>query len=370
MVVLGNWPVNGAHEHRVREALREVIGTDLPITLSAEIGALGLLERENAAGLNAALHNAAQIAVSGFRDAMREIGISARLFLGQNDGTLMSLEQALKFPVLTIASGPANSLRGASHLTGLRDAIVIDIGGTTSDLGVLHKGFPRESSLAVEVGGVRTNFRMPDILTVGLGGGSIVSEEVGHVKVGPQSLGYKLLTEGLVFGGKTLTATDLVVAAGEAVVGDPNRVSTLAAELVRNGLTTMNSLLERSVDRIKLNTQQIPVIVVGGGSILCPSALAGVSAVIRPDHYDVANAIGVAIAQISSTVERVISLKNTSREDQLASLIDLATEQTFAAGATRESIEVLEVEEVPLGYLSGDGIRVRIKVAGSMDLQA
>ncbi|EMK1149988.1 hydantoinase/oxoprolinase family protein, partial [Listeria monocytogenes] len=80
----------------------------------------------------------------------------AEIYLCQNDGTLMSLNYARQFPILTIACGPTNSIRGASYLAGLKDAMVLDVGGTTSDIGVLTDGFPRESSLAVDVGGVRT----------------------------------------------------------------------------------------------------------------------------------------------------------------------------------------------------------------------
>ena len=81
----------------------------------------------------------------------------------------MDAEFAEKFPVLTFASGPTNSMRGAAFLSGVADAIVVDIGGTTSDVGSLHKGFPRQATVAVEVGGVRTNFRMPDVFSIGLG---------------------------------------------------------------------------------------------------------------------------------------------------------------------------------------------------------
>ena len=66
----------------------------------------------------------ARLAFSGFLDAMRQQGIQAQLFLGQNDGTLMSADFALRYPILTIASGPSNSLRGGAFLSGLKDAIV------------------------------------------------------------------------------------------------------------------------------------------------------------------------------------------------------------------------------------------------------
>ena len=85
----------------------------------------------------------------------------------------MALDYAVRYPVLTIGSGPANSLRGAAYLTGLRDAMVADVGGTSTDVGVLANGFPRESSAAVEIGGIRTNFRMPDLVAIAVGGGSV-----------------------------------------------------------------------------------------------------------------------------------------------------------------------------------------------------
>ena len=99
---------------------------------------------------------------------------SRRPYFAQNDGTLMALDYAVGYPVLTIGSGPANSMRGAAYLTGRGDAIVADVGGTSTDVGVLVNGFPRESSAAVEIGGVRTNFRMPDLVAIALGGGTVV----------------------------------------------------------------------------------------------------------------------------------------------------------------------------------------------------
>ncbi len=133
----------------------------------------------------------------------------------------MTVDYAERYPVATFASGPTNSMRGAAFLSGLTDCAVVDIGGTTSDVGVLQHGFPREASVAVEIGGVRTNFRMPDVLSLGIGGGS----HVDGAEVGPQSVGYELTTRALVFGGDTLTATDLAVAAGLAEIGDPDRVA-------------------------------------------------------------------------------------------------------------------------------------------------
>ena len=135
----------------------------------------------------------------GFEQALEQEKFITQVYLCQNDGTLMSLTYAKQFPILTIACGPTNSIRGASYLAGLKDAVVLDVGGTTSDIGVLVDGFPRESSLAVDVGGVRTNFRMPDIVSIGVGGGSLVREQPdGSVTVGPDSVGYRITQEALV----------------------------------------------------------------------------------------------------------------------------------------------------------------------------
>jgi N-methylhydantoinase A/oxoprolinase/acetone carboxylase beta subunit len=144
------------------------------------------------------------------------MGIRAPLYVSQNDGILTSAAYAARTPVLTFGSGPTNSMRGAAFLTGLRDAIVMDVGGTTTDIGALVNGFPRESSVAVNIGGVRTNFRMPDILSLGLGGGTRiwVEEAGGGIRIGPDSVGYRLLEEAFVFGGSTLTASDIAVKAG------------------------------------------------------------------------------------------------------------------------------------------------------------
>src|SRR4029453_16162474 len=97
----------------------------------------------------------------------------APVYLSQNDGTLMSVDFAERYPVATFASGPTNSMRGAALLSGEQDCAVVDIGGTTSDVGVLQHGFPREASVAVEIGGGRPNSRMPGVFSFGLGGGGL-----------------------------------------------------------------------------------------------------------------------------------------------------------------------------------------------------
>ncbi len=126
--------------------------------------------------MNACLRELAERTVTGFKKALADMQITAPFYISQNNGTLMNADFAAAYPVLTFASGPTNSMRGAAFLSGLQDAIVIDVGGTTTDVGVLQKGFSRVAGLAVSIGGVRTNFRIPDTLSIGLGGGSLVKD--------------------------------------------------------------------------------------------------------------------------------------------------------------------------------------------------
>jgi len=196
-------PLNAACELEAAAILREEC-PDVAVTLSHQLGRIGLLERENAALLNAALVGLARTTTRAFTDALAASGITAPLYLTQNDGAVMLASVAEAFPVYGFASGPTNSMRGAAFLSKLTDALVIDVGGTTTDIGSLRHGFPREANNVVEIGGVRTLFRMPDLLSIGLGGGSLVAR--APLTVGPRSVGYRLVEEGLVFGGGALTA--------------------------------------------------------------------------------------------------------------------------------------------------------------------
>lgn len=356
-------PVNTTFEEQAADIMRDVI-PDANITLSSTIGRIGLLERENAAIMNACLRDLAVRTVNGFKTALAEMEITAPFYISQNDGTLMNADFAAGYPVLTFASGPTNSMRGAAFLSGLKDAIVVDVGGTTTDIGVLQHGFPRVAALAVDIGGVRTNFRMPDTLSIGLGGGSIVSAD--PLRVGPQSVGYELTSRALVFGGDVMTTTDICVASGHVQIGDPGQVSAVDTALIEAVEAKIEEMINVGVDRMKTSATPMPVIVVGGGSILVQRPVAGASEIIKPEHFAVANAIGAAIAQIGGETDRIFSLAEMSRDEALAQAKQEATDKAVAAGAAPETVEIVEVEEVPLAYLPGNATRIMVKAVGDL----
>ena len=356
-------PVNSEFETKAAEVVQDVL-PDANITLSSTIGRIGLLERENAAVMNACLRNLAVATVSGFKEALSAMNISAPFFISQNDGTLMNADFAADYPVLTFASGPTNSMRGAAFLSDLKDAIVVDVGGTTTDVGVLQQGFPRVAATAVSIGGVRTNFRMPDTLSIGLGGGSIIQEN--PIKVGPQSVGFELTQKAQVFGGSVLTATDIAVAGGLASVGDQDHVSKIDSTLIKNIIGQIQEMVSVAVDRMKTSASLVPAVIVGGGSILIQDQIEGTSEIVKPNHYSVANAIGAAIAQVGGETDRVFSLAEMSRDEALAEAKTEATDRAVSAGAQADTIEIVDVEEVPLAYLPGNATRIMVKAVGDL----
>ncbi len=368
-------PVRNDQELEAARVLREIVGETIPISLSHEIGIIGLVERENATILNSATIPVATAAANAFEAALRERGIEARLFFSQNDGTLMSVEYAKSYPVLTILSGPTNSIRGAGFLTGSQDTVVVDIGGTTTLAGILVKGFPRQSSAAVEVGGVRTNFRMPDLISIGNGGGSVVRLQNGEVTVGPDSVGYSIVTKGVAWGGDVITTTDIALAAGHASITDDERVDVSRTKkldpiLVRSALSRIIENVERSIDMIKTSREPVPVVMVGGGGIIVPPSrydkLKGVSEVIRPENFQYANAIGAAISQVSGETDRVFSLEGRTREEALREAKQTAIEKAIAAGADPDRVQIVDIDEVFLAYLPSNAARIRVKAAGPL----
>ena len=357
-------PMNCEMERRAAEIVQQE-APEIAVSLSAEIGQFGLLPRENSTIVNAALSALATHVVKGLERALDHLDLDVPLFVSQNDGTLMRAHDVEAYPVLTFASGPVNSMRGAAHLAGIKDAMVVDIGGTTSDIGMLRKGFPRQSTHFVDVGGVKTNFRMPDVLAVGLGGGSVVYQR-GR-EVGPESVGNDLTTQALCFGGNTLTATDIAVGGGWADVGDRSLV-LVEKGTIDTAREVMRNLLDTSKERVKTEARDLPLLVVGGGGILIDWNVKAVSELVRPKFASVANAVGAAIAQVSGVFEKVLPVTEANREAVLSDAAASACAKAIEAGAKPDSTEIIEIEQIPISYLPGNPTRLRVKAVGDLSI--
>lgn len=352
--------INNAHEMRTKQLVLEQI-PDALITLSSEIGKIGLLERENVAILNSALLPLAEKTIQSFTDALQEIGLQVPLYITQNDGTITSAKNAKNRPVFSFASGPTNSMRGAVFLSGIKQGVVCDVGGTTSDLGYVINGFPREANNVVHIGGVRTLFRMPDLLSIALGGGTIVHEDT---TVGPVSVAYELCDKAVAFGGDTITTTDMMVATDMLSIGDKNLLTHIDQEYINKVLENIAHMIESSVDQVKSDNSKVPLLAVGGGACLVPDTIEGISEVIKVENYAVANAVGAAIAQISGYTDKVYS--ELDRNDAIKLGIENATADAVEKGADPTTIEVIEIEDVPMSYMPGNNLQVKVKVIGDV----
>ena len=355
VVVIGIFsPIDTVERQEERAA--EIIQAQIPgcdVVCSKEVANLGFLERENAAILNASILSFARQTIQSFHEPIKRLGLNCPVFITQNDGTVLSGEMAARLPIRTFSSGPTNSMRGAAFLVGnqLDEAImVVDIGGTTSDVGLLlANGFPRQQAAYSDLSGVRMNFSCPDIKSIGLGGGSIVRKDNG-LSVGPDSVGYKLQEDAMVFGGKVLTTTDCTVLANQDIkIGDSELVKgALSEDELRKYEEVVRHKLEKVIDTMKTSPEDIPVLLVGGGAIIAPDELKGASKVMKPQWSQVANAIGAAIARVSAVVDTVKSTESKTTSDLLEEISQEAIERTVVAGAARSSVKIVEKETLPL----------------------
>jgi N-methylhydantoinase A/oxoprolinase/acetone carboxylase beta subunit len=128
--------------------------------------------------------------------------------------------------------------------------------------------------------------------------------------------------------------------------------------------------VEEVIDRTKTTSEDMPVILVGGGSILLPSGLKGASRVVRPEHFDVANAIGAAIAQVSGSVDGIYDVASQGREKVIERIKEEARREAVRAGAAEDSLEIVDLEEIPLAYLPSNAVRFRVKAVGKLAIKS
>ncbi len=362
-------PVCAQQELRVAQLAREILGDDFPITLSHQVGSIGLLERENSAALNASLTNIARQIAESLEKTLKNRNITAPTFFSQNDGSLMSIEYAKNYSILTICSGPSNSIRGAAFLSGLKNCLVVDVGGTSTDIGILQNGYPRESYLPIALGEIKTNFRMPDLISLGLGGGSVVDLNFKDIRIGPESVGYNIVTHGQTWGGHKLTLTDVAISANnldKEKLKSGGQAVDLPVNVINAIFTKVNQMIEEAIDKIKTSHDLIPVILVGGGSFMVNSELKGASKVIRPQNYEFANAIGAAIAKVGGEVDQIWSLNGNTRNQAIKEAKNKAIEEAVKAGADPKTVKIVDIEETPLAYLPVEALRIKVKATGEL----
>ena len=355
--------VNPYQELEVKNIILNEMGK-IPVSMSHQIGRIGLLERENATILNAMLSKSAKKTFANLTKIINELNLKSKIYITQNDGTMASINDALNYPIFSLSSGPTNSMRGAAFLSGIKGGIVIDIGGTSTDIGMLINSFPKESSIAVEFSGIRTNFRMADVLSIPLGGGSIINQKTPYLS--NQSLGNRITTDSLSFNGSTTTITDIFTNQNKANFIPPNQSFKLSPYLIKSVENEIYSKISIAVDRMKTDSKNIKAIVVGGGSFIIPKKLDGVDLIKFPKFGEVANAIGSSMAQISGYSEKVFSTTDLPRDEIIEISKNEAIENAVKKGAEEKSIEIIDFEEIPLSYLPSNAVTIKTRAVGNI----
>jgi N-methylhydantoinase A/oxoprolinase/acetone carboxylase beta subunit len=206
--------------------------------------------------------------------------------------------------VLSIGSAAATGIRGAAHLSGVDEAVVVHAAATATEVGVLRHGTPLESAMPLEVGGVRMSFRMAEVRT-------------------------------------------LPFAAAETLSGEHDEA------------------LAGAVARVTAAHGTLPLLAIGAARMFVPEGFEGVSEVIRSADADVAGAVGVAIAPVSGRADRICRNRPDTRRDAVEGARSAAVARAIAAGADPHTVEIVELEEAPLTYLVDPLIHVRVKAEGA-----
>jgi N-methylhydantoinase A/oxoprolinase/acetone carboxylase beta subunit len=350
------------HELEAAELVRRELGASAHVSLSHEIGTSGLLERENATVLNAALGGVAERLSTSFGEALGGSRIDAELFFATGDGTVMTLEHALRYPVYLLGSGLASGIWGAAWLSGVIDGVMLDAGAASTSVGMLAGGLPSERATPTMLAGVRTNLRVPDSVPLGFGGATVVRLDGSAAAIGEENVGGGL-QEALVFGGSTPTLTDAAVAGGRAKLGS-HTLSSAQLESLAGVLPLLDRRLADAVERALHAQPAATLVVYGGASLLVPEHLPGISEVMVPTDGDIAGAVGLVVAPAGGRADRICANRPSVRATTLEAARADALARAIHAGANPASVQIVDLEEIPLSYLRDPPIRIRVKALG------
>ena len=354
-------PLYSEQELQLCSLIRDLFGERLPISLSHQIGGMGFIERENATILNAALKKVIAKGFVRLQDMCKSKRLDCRPEITQNNGSIISVEHAIEFPVLTLSAGPTNSFIGGTKLAGFLDAIVVDIGGTSTDLGIVQNGFPRRCLNYSNIGGVTLNFSMPDVLSIPMGGGSHINLNGSEVQIGPESSARKMFQEALSFGGTQLTLTDIAICMDQIHIAEATHRCEIDKKLALRIMDKVRKEILYLVSKIEMQQKELPIVLVGGGASLLPAHCFS-ERFHLPKFASVANAYGAALAEVSATIETVVSLDK--REAVLEELKRNAIDAAVSKGASASTCRVVDLSILPYHYMPGNRARVRITAAG------
>jgi N-methylhydantoinase A/oxoprolinase/acetone carboxylase beta subunit len=407
--VVGKFSVrNPAHEIRIRELLGDSFDT---VFLGHRVsGNLNFSRRIATTYLNAAVYPIHKSFFDAVLNSLSAKGMHLPLRLLKADGGNMRLESSVEYPAQTIFSGPAASVMGAVAMaTGDEDAIVMDIGGTTTDLAVLIGRAPVLDPHGITIGPYRTLIRSLETLSIGMGGDSAVRLRNGRLTVGPDREGPAML-----FGGSVPTPTDALAIVGDIVHADCGRacaglkllaasmgipIEALADRVVETACRAMLEAAERltahingkpvyTLHEFKEGYQVRPrsILVLGGPAPYFARHLQRLTSMqvrVVP-RWQVANAIGAALARTTCEVGLFADTEQRVASAPVEKFLQTITDGYSLEAATTQALDLLRVKALERGanpvYLemevvesqqfnmvrgfttSGKNIRIRVQV--------
>lgn len=410
LAVVGKFsPRNPEHEKKIQT----IAGSDFTSCSTGHkiSGSLNFPRRLTTAYLNAAVHNIHLNFVRSFRFSFDDDIVDIPLYILKADGGTMLIHNSINMPVQTVLSGPAAGVMGIMALCSVdKDAVGLDIGGTTTDISLFADGVPLMEPYGIKIGGHQTLVRALTSRSIGIGGDSLVrltpdnQLQIGPVRMGPA----------MAFGGEHPTPTDAAIALsmlesgdkGKAVeamksLGEPLGLSP--EEMAKKIINQMAAMIYDEIDSLIKEVNQRPVytihellenrrivpeklIMIGGPAPFLGPFFAerwSMDYLISP-HADVANAIGAAVARTTTTMT---SLADTEQgmvtvaeegyrekigrdytiDDLIHLSLKLLRDKAIRMGASEEEIELEIIEKQSFNmvkgfYTCGKNLRIMTQV--------
>jgi len=407
--VVGKFSVrNPAHENQIIKRLNN--GFDYILAGHKVSGNLNFPRRIATVFLNVSVQSIYKLFFQAIQKSIAKMGIKAPIYVLKADGGTMTLEASMEFPGQTIFSGPAASIMGAlSYAQPKVETLVLDIGGTTTDMGILIDKVPLLEPLGIEIGGLKTLVRSLNTESIALGGDSVVRVRSGHIFIGPDREG-----PAMAFGGPAPTPTDALVVLGIMKEGNRSRAEKAMAEvgkllgcdpesaaqevysafchmLLGAARAMVERINQRPVYTIRefLDTYRVEpqeLFVIGGPApYFAPklSEMSGLPTRVVPYH-EVVNAIGAALSRTTCELTLFVDTErgiasapeedfykpigsNFTIDDAKNLAFSLLSEKAKREGASPEQIETEVVEELQFNmvrgfYTTGKNIRVKVQV--------
>lgn len=288
------------------------------ISLSHELsGRLNFKRRINTTYLNAAIYDIYKNFSNAILNSLIAKGVSAPVYILKADGGIISLKESMEKPVETILSGPAASLNGFlgySNFTG--DAILLDIGGTTTDIFIIASGLPLFEPLGIEINNYKTLIRSVFSKSIGLGGDSSIDVKDGKIIIGPKRAGkpYSL-------GGSKPTLTDAFIYLEKLDIGSKNKaqkaMNLLGKKLNLKAFEVAEKIVNVFVENLKLEVDKV-INLVNNKSVYTIKELL-VQSKIKPEFI---NLIGGPAKLLAPSIEKEFNLKcNYQKHFQVANAI-------------------------------------------------